>query len=277
MACVFEEQMDARQQQMFQLEQDLKQALPRNQLELEYQPIVDAVSRIIVGYEALLRWRHPEHGIIGPANFIDMAESSGLILPIGCWVLQTACAEAVAWNDHIQVSVNLSPLQFRDSHLVTYITEMLHRTGLPARRLSLEVTEGLLLEESSTVLDTMAKLRALGVQFNLDDFGTAHAGLSYLRRFKFDAIKIDKSFVQDAAQQPEARAIVVAVLAIGAALRLRVIAEGVETEEQLALLRELKCDQVQGYLTGRPRPPAEIRMGEGEAPKKTPAPALTVI
>jgi EAL domain-containing protein (putative c-di-GMP-specific phosphodiesterase class I) len=188
-----------------------------------------------------------------------LAENSGLIIPIGAWVLETACREATSWPDDIQISVNLSPVQFSQQDLIPRLTGVLDRCGLQPDRLILEVTEGLLLEETSTVLNTMSKLRAIGVRFSLDDFGTAHAGLSYLRRFPFDAIKIDKSFVQEMLDQPEARAIVAAVLGIGAALNLSVIAEGVETEAQLEQLRRMHCKQVQGYLTGRPRLPAAIR------------------
>ncbi len=251
--CVFDKSMDMRQQQLFVLEQELRQALDLEQFELEYQPIVDSVSRRILCHEALLRWKHPMRGVIMPADFIGLAENSGLIIPIGLWVLETACAEATSWPADIKVAVNLSALQFNHDRLTDRLTEILRSTGLAPDRLILEVTESLLLQETSTVLGTMSRLRALGVRFSLDDFGTAHAGLSYLRRFPFDAIKIDKSFVQDMEGQPDARAIVVAVLGIGAALNLSVTAEGVETEAQLADLQQMQCKQVQGYLTGRPQ------------------------
>jgi len=257
--CVFEQDMDVRRQQLFVLEQELRQALDLQQFEVEYQPIVETGSRDVVCFEALLRWRHPHRGVIGPAEFIGLAESSGLIIPIGLWVLETACAEAASWPSNVQIAVNLSPVQFNQEKLIEQLTHILGRTGLAAERLTLEVTEGLLLEESRLVLSTMSSLRALGVRFSLDDFGTAHAGLSYLRRFPFDAIKIDKSFVQDTVEQPQARAIVAAVLSIGAALNLEVIAEGVETEQQLDEMRRLQCKHVQGYLTGRPRPAAATR------------------
>ncbi len=254
--CVFEQDMDARQQKLFVLEQELRQALSLAQFEVEYQPIVETGPRTVVCLEALLRWRHPHRGVIGPAEFIGLAENSGLIVPIGLWVLETACAEAAGWPPNIRIAVNLSPMQFNQDKLIEQLIDILGRTGLAPERLILEVTEGLLLEESRLVLSTMFRLRALGVRFSLDDFGTAHAGLSYLRRFPFDTIKIDKSFVQDTVDQPEARAIVAAILGIGAALNLGVIAEGVETEEQLAQMRRLNCKYVQGYLTGRPQPPA---------------------
>lgn len=250
--CVFDKSMDTRQQQLFILEQELRQALELRQFELEYQPIVDSVSQRILCHEALLRWRHPTRGVIAPADFIGLAENSGLIIPIGLWVMETACAEATAWPADIKVAVNLSSLQFNHDSLIGKLTEILRSTGLAPDRLILEVTESVLLQETSMVLNTMSELRALGVQFSLDDFGTAHAGLSYLQRFPFDTIKIDKSFVQNMAHQPGARAIVAAVLGIGAALNLGVIAEGVETEAQLADLQRMHCKQVQGYLTGRP-------------------------
>jgi len=257
--CVFDEAMDLRQQQLFTLEQELRQAVETKQFEVEYQPVVDTESRQVVCCEALLRWRHPTKGLITPAEFIGLAENCGLIIPIGLWVLETACAEAASWPDEVAIAVNLSPVQFSQDALIEELTAIAKRTGLPLRRLVLEVTEGLLLEESRAVLDTMSRLRTLGVRFSLDDFGTAHAGLSYLRRFPFDTIKIDKSFVQDSVRQPEAQAIVSAVLGIGEALNLSVVAEGVETEEQLAQVSRMGCRFVQGYLTGRPQEAEQIR------------------
>ena len=257
--CVFDEQMDVRQQQRAQLEHELAHALALDQFELEYQPIVDVVSGRTVCCEALLRWRHQTRGLVPPADFIALAESSGQIAPIGVWVLEQACAEAAGWPDGIEIAVNLSPAQFYQDGLLAALTEILQRTGLPASRLILEVTEGVLLKESGAVIGTMAKLHGLGVRFSLDDFGTDHAGLSYLTQFAFDAIKIDKSFVQAIAAQPGAKAIVAAVLGIGAALGLRVIAEGVETEAQMTEVRRLGGRHVQGFLTGAPLPPAAHR------------------
>ena len=256
---IFETSMDVPQQELFSLEQDLRLALERDQFRLLYQPIADAGSRGILAFEALLRWEHPVRGLLCPDEFISLAETSELILPIGLWVLETACAEAATWAEDIGLSVNLSPVQFRRNNLVSQLREVLTKTGLSADRLSLEVTEGLLLERTEHVLSVMASIRQLGVRFSLDDFGTAHSGLSYLRSFPFDALKIDKSFVQEAVDQPEARAIVEAILAIGNALKLNVIAEGVETEEQLKLLKQMQCQQVQGYLTGRPVSAARAR------------------
>jgi diguanylate cyclase (GGDEF)-like protein len=255
---VFDETMEARQQAQFALEQELRRALELQQFELYYQPVVEAATRRVISCEALLRWQHPVRGLVGPGAFIELVESSGLIIPIGLWVLETACRQAMTWPEDIKIAVNLSPAQFNQENLIQHLTDILRRTGLQPDRLILEVTEGLLLEETSVVMGSMARMRELGVRFSLDDFGTAHAGLSYLRRFPFDAIKIDKSFVQNAPEQAEARAIVAAVLAIGVALGLNVVAEGVETEEQLAALQGMGCAYVQGYLTGRPMPAAKI-------------------
>ena len=257
---VFDRAMDLRRTELTAMEQDLAQALANDELFLEYQPIVRADTRATAGFEALLRWRHPKHGLVGPGEFIPVAEASALIVPIGQWILETACAEAATWPEDHSLSVNLSPVQFTRGDLPAQIAAVLARTGLAPTRLNLEVTEGLLLEDTQSVLAAMAELRRTGVRFSLDDFGTAHSGLTYLRRFRFDVLKIDKSFVQDAAEHEEARAIVAAIVAIGAAFRLTVVAEGIETEGQLALLRQLGCGLVQGYLTGRPAAAPSTRL-----------------
>jgi diguanylate cyclase (GGDEF)-like protein len=249
---VFDPSMDRRQQGVFQLEQELKSALLQDELFIEYQPIVDADTLVPTCFEALLRWRHSSRGIVPPGEFIALAERCGLIVPIGLWTLQTACAQAMAWPASVSLSVNVSPVQFSRGNLVAQVSDALSRSGLDARRLILEVTEGVLLEETETVLEAMASLRASGVRFSLDDFGTANSRLTYLRRFSFDIIKIDRSFVQDAVEEEGARAIVSAVLAIGRAFHLSVVAEGVERGAQLELLRAMGCELVQGYLTGAP-------------------------
>lgn len=256
---VFDAGMDARQKWLFTLEQDLRQALGTNQFALVYQPIIDTNSGQAVGCEALLRWRHPLHGPIAPAEFIPLAERLGLIVPIGRWVLETACAEAATWPPEMHVAVNLSPVQVNHVALVAEVRDILARTGLPSQRLTLEVTEGILLEESSTVLSTMHELRALGIRFSLDDFGTGHSGLGYLRRFPFDGIKIDQMFVRDMVDQPDAAAIVSALLTVSRELNLEVIAEGVETEAQLNALRRRGTKLVQGLFTGPPMPANEMR------------------
>jgi diguanylate cyclase (GGDEF)-like protein len=256
---VFDAGMDARQQRLYALEQDLRRALERDQFAVVYQPIIDTRSDRAVGCEALLRWHHPTLGLVSPVDFIPLAEKLGLIIPIGRWVLETACNEAACWPADTHIAVNLSPVQVNHERLVAEVRESLEQAGLAPHRLTLEVTEGVMLEDSATVLGTMRALRAIGVRFSLDDFGIGHSGLGYLRRFPFDGIKIDKLFVQDMVDQPEAAAIVSALLAVSTALNLDVIAEGVETEAQMNALRRRHCRHVQGYFTGRPMDAAEAR------------------
>ena len=255
----FEPAMDIRHQERSLLEHDLREAVQRRQFTLAFQPICDTETQEIVGFETLLRWNHPQRGAISPDEFIPLAEASGLIVPLGLWVLETACFEAVGWEKPVTVAVNLSPMQFRQADLPDQVAEILLRTGLPGRRLELEVTEGLLLDDAELVLSTMRALRRLGIRIALDDFGTGHASLSYLRRFPFDHIKIDRSFVQNMTDDKEARAIVESILTLSSRLQLKVVAEGVETEQQLALLQHLACPKVQGYLTGRPTGPEQAR------------------
>jgi diguanylate cyclase (GGDEF)-like protein len=257
--CLFDRTMGAQQRNLFRLEQDLRAAIELGQFSLDYQPILDTQSLRIVRCEALLRWRHPERGMIPPGDFISLAETLGLIIPIGHWVYKTACAEAMNWPADVSVAVNLSPAQFKDDTLIDTLTDILAQTGLAPNRLALEITEGLLLQDHRWVVSVMKRLRRLGIRFNLDDFGTGNSGLGYLRQFPFDGIKIDKLFVQDMVEQPQAHAIVAAILTISEALNLDVIAEGVETEAQLSELRDLRCRHVQGYLTGRPQSVPDIR------------------
>ena len=233
-------------------EKDLSEAIGRGDFTLAYQPICDARSLHITGFEALLRWRHPVLGPIRPDQFIPLAEKTGLIVPLGLWVLEAACAEAARWDHPATLSVNLSPLQFRQPDLRQQVADVLSLTGLPAARLRLEVTEGLLLDESDLVLRTMRGLQELGVRIMLDDFGTAYASMSYLRRFPFNGIKIDKSFVRSLPSDEITLAIVQSILSLAERLHLDVVAEGVETERELNVLRKLGCRLVQGYLTGRP-------------------------
>ena len=251
--CIFDKAADARHRQSCLMENDLAQAHSSGQFELEYQPIVDSTTLNTIRFEVLLRWRHPTRGLIAPEEFISLIEASGLIVQIGAWVLDCACREAAKWPEHIGLSVNLSPRQFVQDDLERRVLETLKSTGLAPGRLNLEVTEGMLLDDSHFVLNAMLNLEACGIKFSLDNFGKAHAGLSYLRRFPFDVIKIDKSFIQEALGKPEARAIIAAVMTIGTALDLAVVAEGVETEAQLALMRRLGCHQIQGSLTGSPQ------------------------
>jgi len=248
----YEPAMAAAQQDQFQLEQALREALGKEAFRMAYQPVVSLESNAVVGYEALLRWQDPTRGEVSPQLFIPVAEATGLIVPLGRWVIERACFEAASWGNDCSVAVNLSPVQFHAGDLLEIIEDCLSRSGLRPHRLELEVTEGVLLEDSGTVLQTMIALRSAGVALTLDDFGTGHAGLSYLRHFPFDKIKIDRSFVRNLGRDPQSDAIVEAILLLGRRLNLRVVAEGVEDEAQLERLRELRCPLVQGYLTGRP-------------------------
>ncbi len=255
----FEAEMGNRLQERRMLEHDLRAALTRGELALHYQPQVDTNSLAVRGYEALLRWRHPQRGWISPAVFIPIAEESGLICEIGQWVLQTACTEAAGWKQPLRVAVNLSPVQFRQRDLPDAVLATVRRAGLNSQRLELEVTEGVLIDDAARALDILGALKQHGMRIALDDFGTGYSSLSYLRRFPFDVLKIDKSFVQALGKDAGADAIVRMVLALGRSLNLDVIAEGVETEEQLAHLREQGCRQVQGFLLGRPAPAVDVR------------------
>ena len=256
---IFDPAMDIRRQERLLIERDLGAAITARQFKLVFQPICVASTLQVRGFEALLRWQHPIRGPIAPSDFVPLAETSGLILPLGQWALEAACAEAVHWPAHVRLSVNLSPMQFRQPSLPRIVAETLARAGLPGSRLDFEVTEGLLLEDSGAVRHTMHALKDQGVTISLDDFGTAYASLSYLRSFPFDQIKIDKSFVQAMCADDATLAIVEAVLSLSARLNLRVVAEGVETEQQLDLLRRMGCGLVQGYLTGRPLPGEQAR------------------
>jgi diguanylate cyclase (GGDEF)-like protein/PAS domain S-box-containing protein len=248
----FEADMDARLQERRLLERDLRQALALGQFELHYQPLVGCGTDDVLGFEALVRWRHPERGLVSPVEFIPVAEESGLIMPLGEWVLRTACAEAARWQNGQRIAVNLSPVQFRHADLAKQILAILAQTGLAPGRLELEITEGVLIEETERTLATLGTLKAAGVSVSLDDFGTGYSSLSYLQRFAFDKIKIDRSFIWEMERNADSMAIVRSVIALGRSLRITVIAEGVETAAQLALLQDENCDQVQGFLLGRP-------------------------
>jgi len=233
----FEAGMDARAQARRLLEIDLRAALLRSEFAVHYQPIQDIKADCIVGFEALVRWNHPLRGMISPLNFIPLAEETGLIVQLGYWVLRTACRDAAGWSQDVCVAVNLSPAQFKDRNLVSSVISALEVSGLAARRLELEITESVLLQESDVTLATLHRLRALGVRISMDDFGTGYSSLSYLRSFPFDKIKIDRSFVSEVATRDDSMAIVRAVTGLGKSLGISTTAEGVETSEQLALLR----------------------------------------
>ncbi|PKB23611.1 putative bifunctional diguanylate cyclase/phosphodiesterase [Janthinobacterium sp. 64] len=237
------------------LESELRHALERGQFHLEYQPQLDLASGKVVGMEALLRWQHPQLGRIAPVSFIGLAEEMGLIIPIGDWVLHTACAQARAWqlagHGPLRLAVNLSARQFKQRNLLHAVAQALAETGLTAAHLELELTESMVMHDVEQATAIMTKLKALGVQLSIDDFGTGYSSLAYLRHFPIDVLKIDKTFVSDITHGDDA-AIVRAIISLAHSLRLKVIAEGVETEQQLAFLRQHGCDQMQGYLFSRP-------------------------
>jgi len=255
----FEPEMDARVRARRILEMDLRQAISDGAFEVHYQPCVNLRDNKITGCEALLRWRHSERGMISPAEFIPIAEETGLINQLGEWVLTTACAEATTWPDHIKLAVNVSPVQFKSGTLALKIVAALAASGLPASRLELEITEAVLIRDDEAALAILHQLRAIGVGIALDDFGTGYSSLSYLQRFPFDKIKIDRCFVNDIAEPDGSSCIVQAVVNIAAARQMTTTAEGVETQQQRELLRALGCAEMQGYLFSPAKPAAEIR------------------
>ncbi|WP_445216512.1 EAL domain-containing protein [Bradyrhizobium sp. Pa8] len=256
----FETGMDARAQARRLLEMDLRAALLRDEFEAYYQPIRDVASGRVVAFEALLRWNHPQRGLIAPINFIPVAEETGLIVQLGEFVLRSACGDAATWPDDVDVAVNLSPVQFKSPNLIASVTDALAASGLAARRLELEITESVLLQNSEATLTTLHELRAMGVRISLDDFGTGYSSLSYLRSFPFDKIKIDRSFVSELATREDSMAIIRAVTGLGRSLGIVTTAEGVENDAQLELLRREGCTQAQGYLFSKPRPASDVAL-----------------
>ncbi|WP_233022268.1 putative bifunctional diguanylate cyclase/phosphodiesterase [Rhodopseudomonas boonkerdii] len=254
----FEREMDRQAQKRRDMELDLRSAYADGDFELHYQPLVDIDADRIVGFEALLRWKHPDKGMISPADFIPVAEDIGLIVTLGEWVLRSACAEAAKWPDDVKIAVNLSPVQFRSRNLVQVVVAALAYSGLSPHRLELEITESVFLAETETNIATLHQLRALGVRISMDDFGTGYSSLSYLRSFPFDKIKIDRSFVKDLVERPDCMAIVRAISGLGRSLNITTTAEGVETMEQLERLRAEGCNEVQGYLFSAAKPAAEL-------------------
>ena len=254
----FEPEMDARAQERRALELDMRAALVRGEFEVYYQPIHELDSGRILAFEALARWNHPKRGLITPDDFIPLAEQTGLIVPLGEWVLRTACREAGSWPREIGVAVNLSAVQFKGRNLVTTVVGALSASGLKPHRLELDITESVLLQDCAGTLATLHNLRNLGVRIAMDDFGTGYSSLSYLRSFPFDKIKIDRSFVHELTTREDSMAIVRAVAGLGRSLGICTTAEGVETDEQLTLLRSEGCTEVQGYLFSAPRPAADV-------------------
>ena len=245
------------------LESGLRKALARDELLLHYQPLVSVEDARIADVEALLRWRGGDGRLISPADFIPLAEETGLIVAIGEWVLQTACRQARRWQQtgrELRVAVNLSARQFRDRNLTEIVRRCLADSGLPPRLLKLEITESAVMENAEEAAGVLAELKALGVGLSVDDFGTGYSSLAYLRRFPIDQLKIDRSFVQDVTRHPDSAAIVQSIIGLARSLRLQTVAEGVETSEQRDFLREAGCDLMQGYLFSRPLPPEELRV-----------------
>jgi diguanylate cyclase (GGDEF)-like protein/PAS domain S-box-containing protein len=258
----FTPQMNIAANQRLLLEKDLRLALERDEFTIYYQPQIDLKTGGIVGVEALLRWRHSQRGMVAPSDFIPVAEETGLITPIGEWVLRGACMQARKWQTlgypQLQVSVNCSAQQFRQEGLLDVVARTLQQTGLPASSLELEITESVIVEHAEHVIARLKALDEIGLKLSIDDFGTGYSSLGYLKRFPIHELKIDQSFVRDIGTDPDDAAIVSAIIALARSLGLRVVAEGVETAEQLAFLKKLGCDWAQGYLFSRPLPAEEI-------------------
>jgi len=256
--CFFEPDMNERMKARHALERDLRNALAAGEFELFYQPLVNLQDNAISAVEALLRWHHPERGMVSPAEFISVAEEIGLIIPLGEWVLKTACATASTWPDNIRISVNLSPAQLTSNDLMQVVISALTESGLPARRLELEITESVLMQNTFATLDTLHQLRQLGVRIAMDDFGTGHSSLSYLLSFPFDEIKIDRCFIKGLPNESNSLAIVRAIAGLANSLNMTTIAEGVETEQQWEMVKALGCTEMQGYFFSPPSPAGEI-------------------
>jgi EAL domain-containing protein (putative c-di-GMP-specific phosphodiesterase class I) len=254
--------MNATTVERMALENDLRRAVERKELVLHYQPQMKCASGEIFGFEALVRWQHPELGLVPPGRFIPLAEETGLIMPIGEWVLNEACRQNKAWIDAggkpMIVSVNLSSRQLHQEEVLKTVTDALKSSGLDPRCLALEITESCLMHDPDDAVVTLSLLHNMGITVSIDDFGTGYSSLGYLKRFPLDALKIDRSFISEVTENPEDAAIVRAILAMAHSLRLKVVAEGVETEKQLRFLRKIGCDEIQGYLLSKPLPADEF-------------------
>jgi EAL domain-containing protein (putative c-di-GMP-specific phosphodiesterase class I) len=240
------------------LERSLHHAFDRQEFVIHYQPMIEVDTHRVVGAEALIRWKHPELGLLGPDDFIPVAEECGLIFPIGEWVLRTACGQMKRWHGaghkELHVAVNLSARQFQQHDLIAMVERILEDTGLAPSALDIEITESTAMHNAEMSLGIMTRLKQMGVRLSIDDFGTGYSSLSYLKKFPIDTVKIDQNFVRDLTHSPNDGAIISAVISMARALKLRVVAEGVETEEQLAFLRRQHCETIQGFLYSRPLP-----------------------
>jgi EAL domain-containing protein (putative c-di-GMP-specific phosphodiesterase class I) len=256
---VYDPTMDVRSLTRFYLEADLRHALEREELRLVYQPLIAFADGRVTGWEALLRWHHPTRGLISPCEFIPLAEETGLIIPIGLWVIQEACRQAQAWTElrgePFEISVNVSMRQFQQRDLVAGVAEVLKVTGLDPAYLKLEITESVMMKEPRATSELLEHLRQLGARLVIDDFGTGYSSLAYLKQFQVDTLKIDKAFVDGLASDPQDVSIVGAIIQLAASFRMKVTAEGIETLEQARILRDLGCDLAQGYFFARPLPP----------------------
>jgi predicted signal transduction protein with EAL and GGDEF domain len=257
----FDRQMTVVADERQQLEADFRQGLIRGEFELNYQPIVDVATGGVCCVETLVRWRHPTHGLLMPNHFIPIAEDTGLVVPLGEWVLHQACADAMRWPDHVKVAVNLSAVQFRNGNLLDAILSALVDSGLPASRLELEVTESVLLEKEADYIMVLHQAKNIGASVALDDFGTGYSSLTYLKMFPFDKIKIDRSFIKDIAERPDCAAIVSSVVGLGRSLDIVTTAEGVETDLQFEIVRAAGVTQAQGYLFGAAVPQSDLDFG----------------
>jgi EAL domain-containing protein (putative c-di-GMP-specific phosphodiesterase class I) len=257
-----------------ELENDLRRALTRNEFELHYQPRVNIDTGETVGMEALLRWRHPRNGLVAPADFIPLAEETGLIIPIGTWAMEEACRQNKAWQDkglpRVRVAVNISALQFRQRNLLECVAGALERSGLAPHYLEVEITESVVMQKASEAIVTLEQLARMGVNISIDDFGTGYSSLSYLRRFPLHTLKIDRSFIRDISEDSDDAAIVSAIIAMAHNLRLKVVAEGVETKQQLKHLKLLGGDEYQGYYRSKPLAAEEFERLLAAPPKRDP-------
>jgi EAL domain-containing protein (putative c-di-GMP-specific phosphodiesterase class I) len=262
--------MNARVLEMVAMERSLRDAMLKEQFRLHYQGQVDGESRAITGAEALIRWQHPELGLLGPGRFIEVAEERGMIEPIGEWVLRTACLQAKAWLDaghQLRIAVNVSPIQLRKGRLFDSVLLALHDSGLPPANLALEITESAVMEDIEAAAEMLQRLYGLGVQIEIDDFGTGHSSLAYLKQLPIERLKIDQSFVRAVPGDADSEAIVDAIIGLATSLRLEIIAEGVETEAQRHFLLERGCRAMQGYYFCRPLPPDEFEARLRTSPK----------
>ena len=269
----FTNEMNGQAAERLTLESGLRAALDRGEFFLVYQPQMEVSTGRITGFEALIRWKHPELGLVPPDRFIPIAEDTGLILQIGEWVLRTACAQAKAWHDDrlwaVPVAVNVSAVQFRQENFCALIRSVLQETGLSPQFLELELTESLLLSNVDRIFSVLQELREMGLMLSIDDFGTGYSSLSYLKQFRVNKLKIDRSFIRDIAFDSDDAAITAAIISMAKSLKLKVIAEGVETEAQISFLREHQCDEIQGYYLSKPidgrRGPRKVALRNGQS------------